>query len=381
MKLRYTYRLRPGAVAVARLNKEAAMTRWVWNKCVERAKARDPWWTDKDLTAARNDPETAWLGEGSAVVQQQVIRDFRTSKHRKKFKSVKTAKISLNYTKRGFSISEIDGKLRLKLAGGLVIPVVWSREMPSEPSSVRVYQDSLGHWYASFVVEREDEKLPANTKAIGIDWGVRDIATTTDADYNLPHSQFGRKAAAQLAAAQKRMARRRPANFQPSSKGYLEAKKQAAKVHQKVVNQRQDAARKWAKRVVNNHGFIAIEDFQPKFLAKSRMARKSSDGAIGATKRELISMSERAGRTVVMVPPAYTTMTCSNCTARAKQKLSLSVRIFACESCGFAEDRDVNAARNILATAGFNGASVDAVRLDQDRRVEVELAELGIPRL
>ena len=69
---------------------------------------------------------------------------------------------------------------------------------------------------------------------------------------------------------------------------------------------------------------LAVEDFKPKFLAKSPMARKSADGAIGTTKATLIEYAQRAGRKVVLVPPAYTTMTCSGCGARAKSRLLLS---------------------------------------------------------
>lgn len=381
MKLRYTYRIRPGATVEAALWREAGMARWVWNQAVERAKNKQPWFTSEDLTAARNNPETAWLAEGSSVVQQQVLRDFKASKHLKKFKSARTSQPSMNYTSYAFTLKEVDGKLRLSLAGKNIIPVVWSRELPAPPTSVRVYRRPDGHWYASFVVECEDQPLPASEAAIGIDWGVKAVATTTNPEFDLPHPEHGRKKAAQLAAAQKRMARRKPAPFQPASKGYKQAKLQTAKIYQSIANQRQDTARKWAKKIIQNHGFIAVEDFKPAFLAKSTMAKKAADAMIGATKRELISMAERAGRQVVTVTPAYTTMTCSNCTARTKQKLSLSQRVFVCETCGFELDRDLNAARNILATAGFDGASAETVRPNPNRKVEAGLVELGIPRL
>jgi hypothetical protein len=78
------------------------------------------------------------------------------------------------------------------------------------------------------------------------------------------------------------------------------------------------------------------------------MARKSADGAIGATKATLIEYAQRAGRKVVLVPPAYTTMTCSECGARAKSRLLLSERVFVCDSCEMIQDRDRNAARVIL---------------------------------
>ncbi|MDT5255933.1 MAG: putative transposase, partial [Mycobacterium sp.] len=146
------------------------------------------------------------------------------------------------------------------------------------------------------------------------------------------------------------------------------------------ARQRQDTARKWATKVVANHGVLAVEDFKPKFLAKSRMARKSADGAIGATKATLIEYAQRAGRKVVLVPPAYTTMTCSGCGARAKSRLLLSQRVFVCESCGAIRDRDRNAARVILDRAGLTPAGAEAVRHSNLLEVRL-LAEPGIPAL
>jgi len=101
---------------------------------------------------------------------------------------------------------------------------------------------------------------------------------------------------------------------------------------------------------------------RPKFLAKSSTARKAADAAIGATKRELIERGVRAGRRVVLVQPAFTTMTCSGCFARAKQRLELAERTFRCQDCGFTEDRDRNAARVILAVAERGCTRVEDVR-------------------
>jgi putative transposase len=92
------------------------------------------------------------------------------------------------------------------------------------------------------------------------------------------------------------------------------------------------------------------------------MARKAADAAIGAAKRELIDRGTRAGRKVVLVPPAYTTMTCSKCGTRTKERLGLGLRIFECAACGYTACRDLNAARTILATAERDRASADDVR-------------------
>jgi putative transposase len=118
----------------------------------------------------------------------------------------------------------------------------------------------------------------------------------------------------------------------------------------------------WARRVVANHQIIAVEDFRPRFLARSTMARKAADAAIGAAKRELIECGTRAGRKVVLVAPAYATMTCSSCSAIAKQRLGLAERTFRCERCGYTADRDRNAARTILATVDPDRAGVDDIR-------------------
>lgn len=101
---------------------------------------------------------------------------------------------------------------------------------------------------------------------------------------------------------------------------------QAAKVHKKVARQRQDTGRKWAKKVVRDFDQLAVEDFKPKFLAKSTMARKAADAAIGATRTALVEMARKHGRIVHLVHPAHTTMDCAKCGARTKHALpSLNV--------------------------------------------------------
>jgi putative transposase len=376
--VRYRYRLRPGPTAMAALLREWDVCRWVWNHAVARLNESGEWVRDDTLTGWRRKHD--WLREGSVVVQQQMLRNFRAKRAkgngRRKFKSGKRSLPSLNYTKRGFAVR--DG--RLCLAGGLSIPVVWSRQLPSEPSSVRIYRDHIGHWYASFVVHRDEQALPVCERSIGIDWGVRAVATTTDPEYDLPHPEYGKRAARELARRQRAMARRKPRPGERASKRYLGAKRVVAKLSKKVGRQRQDTARKWATKVVADHGSLAVEDFKPRFLAKSRMARKSADGTIGATKATLIEYAQRAGRKVVLVPPAYTTMTCSGCGARAKSRLLLSERVFVCESCGMVQDRDRNAARVILDRAGLNPAGVEAVRHSSLLEIRV-LAEPGIPTL
>jgi len=232
-----------------------------------------------------------WLLRDLWSANEAVHQQKSTVKSRRKpaVKRREDTRPSLEYTTRGFSVRAG----RLVLPKGVSIPVVWSRDLPSGPKSVRVCQDCLGHWYASFVVRRQA---------------------------------------------------------------------QAAKLHKKAARQNTHAARVWAKRVADGHQVIAVEDFKPKFLARSTMARKAADAAIGAAKRELIERGMRAGRTVVLVPPAYTTMTCPECGTRAKERPGLAERVFRCESCGHTAGRDRNAARVILAMAERGHAGADDVR-------------------
>ncbi|GAB4057686.1 RNA-guided endonuclease TnpB family protein [Catellatospora paridis] len=367
--VRYTYRLRPGRTAEAALLDEWGRCRWLWNEAVHQQRTgRKPTFVrlSKLLTEARG--RNAWLRAGSQVAQQQSLRTYAIAldhsfkvkgRGRPKVKRLKDARASLEYTTRGFRIKA--GVLCLP--GRVTVPVVWSRDLPSEPTSVRVYRDNLGHWYASFVVRRgRADATEADLPAIGVDWGVKTTAVTTDPAFDLPYLGHRKRCAAERGKAQRKMARRRRAKGQVPSKGYLRAKRLAARIEKKAARQNTHDARVWAKSVTDRHALIAVEDFKPKFLAKTRMARKAADAAIGACKRELIDRGTRAGRKVVLVPPAYTTMTCSECGARAKLRLGLGVRIFECAACGYIADRDLNAARTILATAERNRASADDIR-------------------
>jgi putative transposase len=361
--VRYTYRVRPGKQAEAALEAEWHRCRWLWNEAVNQEKSGSKptlCTLSKLLTSARS--SCAWLRAGSQNAQQQMLRTYARalndsfnvkSRGKPVTKTRKNSNPSLEYTTNGFAVREG----RLELAKCPPIPVVWSRELPSQPKTVNIYRDNLGHWYASFVVTRQTEVLPDLGTGIGVDFGVKTTATTTEAAYDQPHRQRRRVAHRELGTAQRTMARR----YQPGkaqSKRYKKAKLAAAKVQKKAARQAKHDARLWARRVVGDHGLIAVEDFKPKFLAKSTMARKAADAAISVAKRTLIEYGRRAGRKVVLVRPAYTTMTCSECFARNK-RLALKVRNFQCATCGHTADRDRNAARVILAVAERGHTCVD----------------------
>lgn len=243
-----------------------------------------------------------------------------------------------------------------------MLTVVWSCELPSEPSSVRVYQDSLGHWYASFVAHAQIEPLPATGRVLGVDWGVKETATTTSDAHDLPHAEYGKKAAQRLAHYQRQMSRRRAPKGKSQTRGYRKAKAQAARLHRKIARQRQDTARKWAKSVMRDHDAVAVEDFRPKFLSRTTMARKAADAAIATAKAALVEMGRKHARDVRLVHPAHTTMDCARCGARAKHALPLSRRTYTCTACGAVSPRDKNSARVMLVRSGLTPDGAEGVR-------------------
>ncbi len=371
--VRYNYRLRPGAEAMARLEQEWNCARWVWNQCVELGNAayvarmageecEHPTWCRmaKKLTGWR--AEFKWLREGSGKVQAQVIRKWSVAyqqalsqpgKGFPKFKSSKRTPPSLEYTASVFRLKS--GKL--SLVGGISIPVVWSRYLPSDAKSCVIFQDVEKHWNVSFVVRRYNKLFPPSDAAIGIDWGVGEVATTTSPEFNLPGGS-------QINTSKKEinMAREKTARAKPGSKSFLMSKHRISCIRAAMARRRRDRAFKWANRIVVNFGRIAIEDIRPSFLHESMMASRATDGAVGITKQILINMARAAKRAVVLVDPSYTTMTCASCGTRATSRIALQVRTFACQSCGHTAGRDENAARVIRARAGFNPTNVDDVR-------------------
>ena len=117
--------------------------------------------------------------------------------------------------------------------------------------------------------------------------------------------------------------------------------------------------------MVTDFDRLAVEDFRPKFLARSTMARKAADAAVSATKRELLHMARKHGRTTYLVYSAYTTMDCGQCGARAKHALPLSERTYTCTACGAVSLRDKNSARVMLVRAGLYPAGADRGRPDR----------------
>jgi len=196
-------------------------------------------------------------------------------------------------------------------------------------------------WCASLVLDiaAVPAKVPVQS-AVGVDVGLASFASLSTGE-QLANPRFLRRAEGKLAARNQELARK-----QKGSAGRAEAKRRLAAVHERIRNQRLDHARKLAKTLVSRFDLIAHEDLRIANLVRGRFAKSISDAAWSTFLHCLACKAEEAGKRVVAVDPRGTSQRCSRCGATVAKPLS--ERVHRCP-CGLKLDRDVNAARNILA--------------------------------
>ena len=364
MQLRYAFRLDPTPAQRRALGRAFGCARVVFNDAIAARRAAheagEPFPTDaalsKALTAAKRTPERAWLAEVSAVVLQQALADACTAyrnffasirgarKGRKvgapRFRSRKDRAQSIRFTKAARFRVLPNGRLRLPGVGD--VPVRWSRDLPSEPSSVTVTVDAAGRYHASFVVEAPDAPLPPTSQEVGIDLGLTHFAVLADGT-KVDAPRIARKAAAKLRTAQKELARR-----QKGSKNREKSRRKVARAHVRVADTRRDWLHKLSTKVVRENQAIYVEDLAVSGLARTRLARSVNDAGWSTFVAMLEYKARRAGRTFGRVDRWFpSTRACSACGVVGEAK-PLHVRTWTC-GCETTHDRDHNAALNILA--------------------------------
>lgn len=391
MQLRYAYRIDPTPGQRIALARAFGCARVVFNDAIAgRRTAReagDPYPTDaalsKALTAAKQTPQRAWLAEVSAVVLQQALADanranranrayrnfFASIKGERKgrklgaprFRSRRDRRQSIRFTKAArFRVTEA-GRLRLPGIGD--VPVRWSRELPPSPSSVTVTVDPTGRYHASFVVEVSDEPLPTVEREVGIDLGLTHFAVLSDGR-KVDNPRIARKAAAKLRRARKELARRRK-----GSANRRKSVRKVARCHARVGDTRRDWLHKLSTTLIRENQAVYVEDLAVSGLARTRLARSVHDAGWSAFVGMLEYKARRTGRTFGRVDRWFpSTRACSTCGAIGDKK-PLNVREWGC-LCGTVHDRDINAARNILA----------AGRADRSTPVELMSVEALVPR-
>uniref|UniRef100_UPI001FDEEAAD RNA-guided endonuclease InsQ/TnpB family protein n=1 Tax=Streptomyces yerevanensis TaxID=66378 RepID=UPI001FDEEAAD len=366
MKLRYQFRVYPSAPQKTELAKAFGCARVVWNDALRIR--QDAYLQDEALpsivelaklviTEAKKTPERAWLGEVSAVALQSSLRDLQTAysnffaskKGTRKGPKIgpprfkkKASRQAVRFTKAArFSITK-NGRLRLPNIGD--VRVRWSRELPSDPSSVTVIKDATGRFFASFVIETEDKPLPEldwEETDTGIDLGLSSYAVLRGRKIASP--KFFRRQEKKLRRAQRKLSR-----CAKGSGNRRKAKLAVAKIHARVADQRRDFIDQETTRTVRESQAVYLEDLNVKGMAKT-FGKSLHDQSLGMFARTLEAKCARYGRTFVKVDRFFpSTQLCSACGALTgpKGKAGLRIRTWTCD-CGTRHDRDQNAECNL----------------------------------
>jgi putative transposase len=345
--------------------------------------------TDRALTVMKKNPALAYLNEVSCVPLQQALRHqhqafvafFAKRARRPRFKS-RRSRQAAHYTRSAFAMRE--GVLRLaKMAAP--IRFVWSWPdvdvTALDPGMVIVAREPDGRWYVTFTIDAEPlELLPQTGRAVGVDLGVRDFAVTSDEE-RIPNPRCLERRARSLARYQRRLARCRK-----GSANRAKAAVRVARAHRKVRNARADFLHRASTRLVRQNDVIIIEDLAVANMVKNRrLARAISGCGWGEFRRQLEYKCQRHGRRLIVIDRWYpSSKTCSAC-GNLLAELSLDTRHWTCPSCGTRHDRDINAAKNILAAGLAVSACGGDIRHPGSSRVrspvkqEPRPARTGIP--
>jgi putative transposase len=331
MQVRYRYRLDPPPGQRMMLAKAFGCARVVFNDGLRlREQARlggEPFISDGDLekaviTRAKQTPERAWLGEVPNVTLQQAVRDlnqayrnfFNSLKGKRKGRRIgaprfrsKRGTQSVRFTRNCFVV-RANGRLYATKVGE--IPVIWSRPLPSAPSSVTIILDTAGRYWASFVVEVQKEPLTGGVEDVGIDLGLDDFAVLSDGT-KVSAPKFLRRKARKLKRLQQALSRK-----EKGSKNKKKAVREVARAHARVADTRRDWQHKLSTRIVRENQAVYVEDLCVAGLGRTRMARSVYDAGWARFVSMLEYKAAMYGRVFQKIDRfAPTSQTCSECGA------------------------------------------------------------------
>jgi putative transposase len=301
-----------------------------------------------------------WLEAQPQNPQEQTLRDLfkavsaffdkKNPAGRPTFKSRKAGYATARWTKNGFSVK--DGRLDVATSAKnrIALRVVWSRDLPSEPGLATVSRDRAGRWWVSFTTEVDVPYGPATMDhTTGLDVGLTTFATTEFAGADIANPRLARRAARASARSQRNLA---PKKKGSNNRG--KAKTAQAKVEAHTANQRRDWQHQHARVLAGRFDRIGVEDLRIKNMnrtgkgrRKAGLNRSIADAGWGQFLNILDWQLRKVGHQMTRLDPRNTTQTCSGCGTKAKGRLGLADRTFACDNCGLVLDRDRNAAHNL----------------------------------
>ncbi|MEG3918552.1 RNA-guided endonuclease TnpB family protein [Microcoleus sp. T3_A4] len=354
----FKYRFYPTPEQETLLRRTMGCTRLVYNRAL--AVRTQAWYEQKKrvgysdtsamLTEWKKQEYLQFLNEVSCVPLQQGLRHLQKAfsnffDGRAKYPTFKKKRNggSAEFTKSAFKFR--DGQVFLAKCSE-PLSIRWSRELPpgATPSTITVKLSPAGRWTVSLLVDVEIEPLPKCSSEIGVDLGVTSLVALSDGEKIANPKGFNAKRR-KLRKAQKALSRKLH-----GSNNRHKARLKVAKVHQSIADARKDFLHKLTTRLVRENQTIAVEDLAVKNMVKNpKLALSISDASWGELVRQLEYKCDWYGRTLIKIDRWFpSSKRCGNC-GHIMEKMPLNVREWNCPICGAHHDRDINAAKNILA--------------------------------
>nr|WP_242027753.1 transposase [Limnothrix sp. FACHB-1083] len=366
MKARFRYRIYPNRLQRLMLAKTFGCARVVYNDAIrlrqdlyrQGEKVSDTEIQKRVITQAKLTVEREWLSEVASVPLVQSLQDahlafrnfFKSLKGERKGRKIGFPKFkkkhstqSIRFTTNGFSVKP--NSVYLAKIG--CVRVKWSRDLPSDPSSVTIIKDAADHYFASFVCEVDLIALKAVNDGVGIDLGLTTFATLSTGEKVLSPKPLA-KSLKRLRRAQKSLSRK-----VKGSNRRNRARRKVARIHARIKDHRTDFLHKLSTRIVRENQAIILEDLNVSGMVKNRkLARAISDAGWYSFRQMIEGKAIRYGRDFQVISRwEPTSQRCSFC-GQLGGKKPLDVREWVCMHCGAVHDRDVNAAINIKVAGG-----------------------------
>ena len=356
VKRAYKYRFYPTPEQERQLARTFGCVRYVYNWALglrseayaERGEKLSYADTSAQLTVLKQDPGHAWLGEVSCVPLQQALRhlqaafgNFLAGRARYPVFRSRRGRQRAEYTRSAF---RWDGEQLWLAKQAEPLAIVWSRRFRGQPSTVTVSRDPAGRYFVSLLVEEAIAPKPMVAKAVGVDLGISEVLVTSEG-FRSGAPKYLHRYERQLARRQRRLARKCP-----RSRNWHKARLQVARLHARIGDCRRDFTHKLTTRLVHENQVIAVETLAVTNLLKhATLAKAIAEAGWGELLRQLAYKCAWYGRRLIGIDRWYpSSKRCSGCGV-VREALSLAVRAWRCTVCGARHDRDVNAARNILA--------------------------------